>query len=274
MTILSILLSLTLFATDGIPPDAAQQARYAEHLFEAGDYQAARLAYKRLRFYDPDTEFRDIADYRIVESYYHQNRPERAAPLFRAFLDAHPNSDLRFHSQLMIGQLHFDEGAYAPARTALFALLHAPVDPEIRAAARYLRGWSYIHTADWNRAIAELRAVKNPEATRLAARLLETTPLPQKSPHIAGWLSTLIPGSGHLYAGKLKEGILAAALSGTFIYLAADAIRERRYVDATGFALVGWQFYWGNRRDAQRFARDSNAHRQRDFIERLKQGKR
>ena len=273
-----LLISITVFAA-GISAETADLPyRYAEQLFESGDYQAARLAYKRLQFYDPDTEFRDIADYRIAQTYYYQNDATRAEGLFRKFPTVHPNSPLRFRSQLMLGQLHFDAGEYSLARTTLFELLHASTEPKVVAAAHYLRGWCYIHTTDWNKAISELRqidasqtgAFPSEKAHELADTLLKETPLPSKSPQLAGWLSTVVPGSGQFYAGKVKEGILAAGLNGTFIYLAIDAIRDRRYVDSAGLFCVGWQFYWGNRTDARQFATEYNKHREREFIEMLK----
>ncbi len=278
MTTASFLISLMVFAAGGTTEETIQQYHYAEQLFESGDYQAARLEYKRLLFYRPDTEFRDVADYRVAQSYYYQNRPERAENLFREFLVVHPNSPFRFRNQLMIGQLHFDAGKYSLARTTLFELLQSSEDTEAVAAAHYLRGWCYVYTTDWNKAIAELRRVDTVQtdtphgknARRLADMLLEKTPLLHKSPQIAGWLSTVVPGSGQFYVGKVKEGVLAAVLSGTFIYLVADAIRERRYVDGAGISLIGWQFYWGNRIEAQRFASEYNSHRESELIEALK----
>ena len=278
MTTASFLISLMIFAAGEVPEETLQQYRYAEQLFESGDYQAARLAYKRLFFYQPDTEFRDLSDYRIAQSYYYQNRPERAEHLFREFLTVHPNSTFRSRSQLMIGQLQFDAGEYSLARTTLFELLHSSEDTEVLAAAHYLRGWCYVYTSDWNKAIAELRRVDTLQTDtfhgkntrQLANTLFEKTPLPHKSPQIAGWLSTVVPGSGQLYVGRIKEGVLAAVLGGTFIYLVADAIRERRYVDCAGISLVGWQFYWGNRVEAQRFASEYNAYHARELIETLK----
>ena len=274
----SFLISLIVFTAGGTTEETIRQYRYAEHLFESGDYRAARLAYKRLLFYRPDTEFRDVADYRIAQSYYYQNRPERAEHLFREFLAVYPNSPFRFRSQLMIGQLHFDDGEYSLARTALFELLHSTEDIEVVAAAHYLRGWCYVHTSDWNKAIAELRRVDTLQtgaphgknARRLANMLFEKTPLPHKSPQLAGWLSTIVPGSGQIYVGSVKEGIFAAVLGGTFMYLVADAIRERRYVDGAGISLIGCQFYWGNRVEAQRLASEYNLHRERELIEALK----
>ena len=109
---------------------------------------------------------------------------------FASFQAIHPNSPLRFQSQLMLGQLHFDAGKYSQARSSLFELLHASTEPEVVAAAHYLRGWCYIHTTDWNKAISELRQVNTSEmgvfrrkkASELADTLLAETPLPSKSP--------------------------------------------------------------------------------------------
>lgn len=278
MSTASCLFSLIVFTISGASYAESQQYRYAEQLFGSGDYQAARRAYKRLLFDHPDTQLRDVADYRIAESYYHQNLPELAEGRFREFSVTHPKSPLRFRSQLMLGQLHFDAEKYALARTMLFELLNRSKDVEVIAAAHYLRGWCYVHTSDWNKAITEFRRTDAPEvnhpqrrkARQLADTVLNETPLSLKSPEMAGWFSTIIPGSGQLYAGHVKEGIFAAAVTGTFIYLAADAVRERRYVDCAGISLVGWHFYWGNRTDARRLASEYNEQREQEFIEILK----
>ena len=278
MPTMYLLISIIALTTSGTSEVTNPQYRYAEQLFESGDYQAARLAYKRLLFYDPDTEFRDIADYRIAQSYYYQNEATRAEQLFRKFSTIHSNSPLRFQSQLMLGQLHFDAGEYALARSSLFELLHTSEASEVAAAAHYLRGWCYIRTTDWNKAISELRQVDisqinirhGKKAHELADTLLEETPLPSKSPQVAAWLSTVVPGSGQFYVGKIKEGMLAAALNGTFLYLAVDAIRDRRYIDCAGISLVGWQFYWGNRIGAQQLASEYNRHHKQELIEALK----
>ena len=111
----SLLISIIVFATSGTADGTIQQYRYAEQLFESGDYQAARREYKRLLFYQPDTEFTDVADYRIAQSYYYQNEPDRAERLFHEFLGAYPNSPFRFQSQLMLGQLQYkglEQGYY------------------------------------------------------------------------------------------------------------------------------------------------------------------
>ena len=269
-----LLISITVFATSVLADPANPQYRYAEQLFESGDYQAARLAYKRLLFYQPDTELRDVADYRIAQTYYYQDEATRAEALFRKFSNIHPNSPLRFQSQLMLGQLHFDAGEYSLARSSLFELLHTSKEPEVIAAAHYLRGWCYIQTTDWNKAIPELRQVRGAshgkKARELADTLLGETPLRVKSLQMSAWLSTIVPGSGQLYVGNVKEGILAAALSGTFIYLAVDAMRERRYVDCTGIVLVGWQFYWSNRINARRLASEYNKNHEQELIQMLK----
>lgn len=278
MSTASCLLSIIVLTISGASYEESQQHRYAEQLFEPGNYQAARRAYKRLLFDHPSTQLRDVADYRIAESYYHQNLPELAERRFREFSTLHPNSPLRFRSQLMLGQLHFDAEKYALARTMLFELLNRSQDVEVIAAAHYLRGWCYVHTSDWNKAITEFRRSDASEidlpqrkkARQLADTVLNETPLSLKSSKMAGWLSTIIPGSGQLYVGSVKEGIFAAAVTGTFIYLAADAVRERRYVDCAGISLVGWHFYWSNRTDARRFASAYNKQREQEFIETLK----
>lgn len=97
------------------------------------------------------------------------------------------------------------------------------------------------------------------------------TPLPFKSPRVAQWLSTFLPGTGQIYAGKLANGLISGAISAAVCYLLVDSIREERYVDAVGICLIGSPFYLGNRVNARRWTVEHNRRVEIDFIRRLRQ---
>jgi TM2 domain-containing membrane protein YozV len=101
--------------------------------------------------------------------------------------------------------------------------------------------------------------------------MLANTPLPLKSPRLAQWLSTFIPGTGQIYAGRVRNGLLSTAINATFFYLIADALRDERYVDSVGISLVGLRFYWGNRSNAKQWAIEHNNKLEAALIRQLKQ---
>ena len=84
-------------------------------------------------------------------------------------------------------------------------------------------------------------------------------------------MSTFLPGSGEIYAGKVGDGLISAAVNAAFFYLLVDSIREERYVDAVGISLVGSRVYWGNRLNARKWTVEHNRRLEADFIRQSKQ---
>ena len=252
---------------------------YADHLFEQRAYRSAILEYKRLLFYQPDAAKADLARYRIGLSYYHQGNRELARQKFEEVRQNSPNTPLYLQAQLMLGRTHFDAKNYSTARSTFFQVANAGASGETAAQARYLRGWCYIHEQAWFKAIAEWRTVQQlqPNAllsqasTRLADITYANTPLPFKSPRLAEWMSTFLPGAGQIYAGELEKGLISGAISAAVFYLLADSIREERYVDVVGICLVSSRFYLGNRVNAREWAIEHNRRLEADFIRQLKQ---
>jgi hypothetical protein len=70
--------------------------------------------------------------------------------------------------------------------------------------------------------------------------------LPQKSPLLAGVMSALIPGSGHIYAGHYGDGIASLFLNGLFMAGTVVAIRQESYAVAGIVGVIGLPFYFGN----------------------------
>ena len=261
------------------PQSDRRQFLYAEHLFDQRAYRSAILEYKRLLFYYPDMPEADLARYRIGLSYYHQGNRELARQKFQEVMQKFPNSPLNLQAQLMLGRTHFDAKNYSTARSTFFSIVSADAGGETAAQARYLRGWCYIHERAWFKSITEFRIVQQLQpdtplsqiSDQLAEVTYANTPLPFKSPRLAAWMSTFLPGTGQIYAGKLESGLISGAVNAAVCYLLVDSILDERYVDAVGICLVGSRFYWHNRVNARECTIEHNRRLEADFIRQLKQ---
>ena len=261
------------------PQSDMRQFLYAEHLFDQGAYRSAILEYKRLLFYHPDIPRADLARYRIGLSYYHQGNRELARQKFEEVTQNFPHSPLNLQAQLMLGRTYFDVKDYSTARSTFFPIVSAEEGGETAAQARYLRAWCYIHERGWFKAIAEFRTVQQlqPDTplSQISAQLADVTyantPLPFKSPRLAAWMSTFLPGAGQIYAGKLENGLISGAVHAAVCYLLVDSILDERYVDAVGICLVGSHFYMDNRGKAREWTTEHNRRLEADFIRQLKQ---
>ncbi|MDE0041572.1 MAG: tetratricopeptide repeat protein [Candidatus Poribacteria bacterium] len=291
-TILAICLASICSIEPSIDPSKVElqptekQLLYAEQLFDVRIYNPSILEYKRFLFYQPHTEMADFARYRIAQAHYYQGNRTYSQQLFRAFMETFPESRLYHHAQLMLGKTHLDDGEYATARSAFFRILQAKGNKRLQVQAQYLRGWCYLHDRNWFKAISEFRDIRQLRgensdigsfdarlertAIKLADTTLASTPLPLKSPKLAQLLSTVVPGSGQIYAGKTRNGLISLGINAAFIYLLGDSVAEKRYVDAVGIFLVGSRFYWGNRHNAKKWAMEHNRDLEMGLIERLK----
>ena len=283
-SICSIEPSIDSFRVEFEPTE--KQLLYAEQLFDARTYAPSILEYKRFLFYQPYTDMADFARYRIAQAHYYQGNREYSRQLFGEFIETYPESPLYHNAQLMLGKTHLDDGEYATARSAFFRILQVKGDERLQVQAQYLRGWCYLHDRNWFKAISEFREIRQLReenrdigsfdarlertAVRLADTTLANTPLPLKSPRLAQLMSTVVPGSGQIYAGKTRNGLISLGINTAFFYLLGDSVVDKRYVDAVGIFLLGSRFYWGNRHNAKKWAMEHNRDLEMDLIERLK----
>jgi hypothetical protein len=92
----------------------------------------------------------------------------------------------------------------------------------------------------------------------------------EKSPQLAGVLSGILPGAGHLYVGKSLHALGAFVLNGLFLTGAAYAFHEG--LEATAgivlFFEIGW--YLGTINSAMQAARQVNQNARNAFAEHLR----
>lgn len=93
-----------------------------------------------------------------------------------------------------------------------------------------------------------------------------TDTYPEKSESIAKISSTILPGSGQIYAGKYKWGIGALALNALGGYLTLKAVVEERPISAGFiFSLLWYRYYTGNIEAAQLAVKEFNQNSEKTF---------
>lgn len=291
-----ILLTISIFSTNAtksqyllVNSPSESQLLYADALFDEGEFDAAILEFKRYIFYNPQSDVLDYARYRIGQSHYYRHRPADAQKSLERLLSDYPQSPFRLHARFMLGKTFMDSEDFARARNEFHPIIESsspPLSPRMRgderggisAQAQYLQAWSYLSERDWYSAIAEFRKVSqfqpNSPLSIKAERLADTTLAgirsPRKSPTLARWMSTFLPGSGQIYAGKITNGLISTAFNAAFIYLLVDSIRDKRYVDTAGIYIIGARFYWGNIYNATQSALEYNRNIEESLLEKLR----
>jgi len=219
--ILIFLLTASIFSTNAnidqplsVNPNSDSYFFYADTLFDEGHFDAAILEFKRYMFYNPQSGILDYALFRIGQSHFYSYRGNDAQKSLEQLLRDYPQSPFKLHARFMLGKTFMDSEDFARARNEFRLITKSNTDKKLSAQAQYLRAWSFLSERDWYTAVAEFRKVAqfqsdsplSAKARRLADMTLEGIRLPRKSPTLARWMSTLLPGSGQIYAGEITNG--------------------------------------------------------------------
>ncbi len=176
---------------------------------------------------------------------------------------------------LEIGETLRMAGHPGPAARALEELANTPRWGEIRGRALQRAAWAWLEARQWGEALRVLGEIQHSDPLRDPSdRLREEIQgglqtLPWRDPWVAGGLAALLPGSGHLYAGRHKEALTSFILNATFIAGASWAIKEGYLVTGGILSFFELSWYLGGISTAVREARQFNRDREEEWLQGL-----
>ena len=212
--------SLAVISIDGkqapgvVPPRLeAAHFRLAINLAKAGEANRALQAFSDLGAAYPHSRYVPQALFAMAGIYAHAGMPEEAARRYRQLTRKPDAGGLADLSRLKLALLALEE----------------PVD--VARARAYLQEVASL--AYQAKAAAILREIETLDH------------LPKKDPWVAGGLSTLLPGAGHLYLDRPKDGWVAFVSNALLIIGTVQSFR--RGISGLGVALgiLEWGWYTG-----------------------------
>ena len=236
---------------DSPPIDYYQSAnirKFADYLYAQGDYLRAAGEYQRYLF-SQSTAFGNDVLRRIAESYRLGGQPDRALQ----FLQTQPDSNLVRYE---LGATYFLIGRYDESVRFLKESQDLFQGEDYRWKSQLLIGMNKLMQKRWERAIQHFDQFDlsgAPEAVGHRVSVYKRhaedgRDLPSKSPLLAGFLSTALPGSGRFYVGRSNDALLTVFLLGVLGWGAYDGFSENGVSSRKGWTLgtIGGIFYLGN----------------------------
>jgi len=245
--------------------------RFAQHLYDSGQFRQAAGAFEKFVFAEPDSPRVPQALYLAALSYQatgdtvaSQNACERALTLNAGALTA--------PLHLLKSDLFKSLNATDEARITLHNLLAITDDPSFKDKALYRLAWLDIEAGRFNEAengLTKILAAKDYSIQELQQQLGRADTIASKDPRLAGLLSVL-PGGGQLYIGRYQDAAVALILNGLFFWGGIEAFDADQ--TALGLLLggIGVNFYVGNIYSAVNSAHKYNRNAKNRFIEQLK----
>ena len=258
-----------LFAAVPAREAPAALLQLADQLYRDQNYDASITEYRRFLFFHPHHPYSFYAYYKTGMAHKQLQEWEPAVALLRRALQQNIPPQIRQRMRYQLALTLMSQGDFNIAQLELFKLIHTDSPGIITQAAALLYGLLLMDKQDWpeaRSAFGQARSLAGQNAD-VAARLEEIESHLQnlaehpakKSPKLAKWLSTFVPGSGQIYAGSVLSGLNALALNAGTSYLLWQSIDRRNVRDAVLlFSFIWLRYYTGNRLHAEEAAIRAN----------------
>jgi tetratricopeptide (TPR) repeat protein len=248
----------------------------AEDAYERGDYATARRLFFEVIAGAPDERTATLSRYREAQCALELRQFDSALDAFGRLVSS-SDTGIASRARFMTGLVHYRRGDYDEARRVWADVVRTVEDSNIAAQAQFAAGWCAVRFGDVATATDDFGRVvllfSGSDSARRAGEMLErlrgAAPLERRSEGKAALLSTFLPGSGQVYAGRVGNGCLSFVLNGLAAYALTRSLATRRWWDATFVFALGSRFYFGGRRNAARFAADWNTRQRAALVERL-----
>jgi len=264
---------------------AEPQSEAVDRALELGDsysrsgaYDPAITEYKRVLFFDKDNRLASTVHSRIASCYQSQRRWNEAfSHLRRSIQTASSLREVEDREFELITAL-LASGRDSEAELRLLRLRDFS-EIDSKRVSLYLCV-TYVYRGRWQDAAAELERAfpeeeivepwRRVELERLKHLLAEARSSRRKSPNAALLLSTIVPGTGQLYAGDPWDALNAFALNAGLGTLIFTAMKHEYYLEAALLFLYPFRrYYLGNRDNARIAAERSNRAADQQFRERI-----
>jgi tetratricopeptide (TPR) repeat protein len=275
----------TLISTLGIPAGAQwtkapvdlpaeQVLEFADYLFSQQEYFRAIGEYERFLFLYPDAFQAPNAALRIVQCYFRGKRWQQAAEAADSFLRRYPESSLEWEARFLKARSFGEMGRGEKARDEYRAVIAARPGRPLEAEAWYLIGLSYAKEGRWLKADEALLQVGSGDSLYGAAKAVqqivaEESQAKRKDPALAGFLAGILPGAGHFYCERPRDGTLALVFTGAFAFATYEAFNQGHEGVGVGLAVITAAFYGGNIYSAVNVAHKYNDREERRQKQRL-----
>jgi len=267
-------LSVQCLAQAPIPATAEGLFALAEKLYSEGNYDDAITEYKRLLFHFPTCKHTLKARLKIAYSYRGLEQWPEAARAFRELADEFCGDPLGREARFEEAESYFLAEQYDEALTRYERFLSDCQSGARTDKARLRIGWCRFLCGRFAEARAEFGKLDSASqhagsASVLASACEEGQIIRYKSRALATGLA-VIPGAGHVYAGRKKDGIVAFLIVGVLAGLTYEAFDHGLAVPGTIAGLFTLSQYCGSIIGARHWTDDHNQRIRTDFIQNVR----
>lgn len=227
---------------------------FAKDLEKKGDFNRAATEYGRLIFFldthsSPLFAHPEELLFRHATTLANAGETDRALKAFSKLGSDFPTSRFIAPSLIHMGHIYEKAGDFDQAKTVYLRLIALDKDPNtpLSTASYFHLAWLALYKEkDHSKAVNYLKNINNFNYSQQIQSLNQSIDSmdhwPHKDPVIAGTLSLVLPGSGHLYLDRPKDALFALLSNGLLLIGTVQAFQNN--LTGVGVALgvveLGW----------------------------------
>ena len=222
--------------------DYEHTEEYADYLFHSKDYKLAVQEFERLIFINPDNIEAKI---KLVKSYRYLNQDSIA---LQRFDDLFTNNDLQGIQQVSKEYINLLINTNQYNKSQQYLSFQKTLSDEEEIIYRlfidlYSRKWE-----NANNVIVNNNALDNKYFDELIDISNQAIQIKYKKPWLSGGLSAIIPGTGKIYSGYWKDGLVSLLFVGISSWQAYRGFEKNGVQSIYGWIYggVALGFYTGN----------------------------
>ena len=235
----------------------------ANHLYDKQDYYRALTEYQRFVFLFPKDHRNDQAKLQIGRCYRREGKGDQAFSYLIRLFNTGAERAVGPEALLEMIAIRQEQGRYLRAIYWTKQFIERYPDYRELDTVYLSLAWLQIDSGQYESAVVTLERIRPeskyyPRARSLSQALLQRPEKRERSPVMAGVLSGVLPGAGHLYAGHPGQAASSFLLNTLFITGAVLAFEHDSPV--LGGILVFFEMGWyvGGIRSAAQAAREEN----------------
>jgi hypothetical protein len=229
------------------------QFSLADSLYTRGYYDLAHIEYKRIFFFYPELKNTPDARFNCAMSLLNSG-DSRGIKELQSMKNDFPERTQEINKSL--AHYYIKSGDYYQASKLL-----------THTEEKELLGFVYLLNGQYNDAHALFLENSNQSLAQEIAMYMQK---PKKSRETATFLSFICPGAGEIYAGNIKLGVMDFLLNLGSGYLVYNAMRQKKYIDATlAFTFLFQRFYFGSIYNAQKSVIEKNELERQKWLEHI-----
>jgi hypothetical protein len=254
-TILGLVLTCAIFCVwDGI---GSTDFGYGLRLFRQGNYSGAIFELERYIYYNDMDPFVPYLQLVLALSYaktlQYNNAlavlSSLAAPL-EGTCNGESDYELYCESTFHILNIYFRQHRFEDfylKREDLW--MGCPnLHPSLEEYVKFMSLAGRVYTLEWEKALEELELsqISSYELNSLLEGEIRSVLIHRKKSPLVGGLLAIVPGLGHLYAGRFPDGLRSFLINTAFVSLAVFSFKEDMWVLGGVFSIIEGFLYASN----------------------------